>query len=148
MSTVLRTSGSDFDVEAYIKDCPLKIIVSFRKGEPRSKNSKRLRELSGLNIEVSNADFDDLAKQMADTQAFLTTHEAELTRLRDFPGVEFISIDFGVDIYPPGWCSFCFPHELLRLAGTLRIDLELSVYPSDPEEEPDSPPPATGPDFQ
>lgn len=59
----------------------------------------------------------------------------ELRRLAKFPGVQELLIDFGANIYPPGWCSFRFPYQLLHVAGDLGIDLELSVYPTDPEDD-------------
>ncbi|MGJ8674071.1 hypothetical protein [Rubritalea sp.] len=134
MSTVLRAVGSNFDVDSFIKDTSLKVIKSFRKGEARTKRIKALNKFSGLNIDVSDADFDNIKQQIEDTVGFLQTHQTELASLRDSHGAEFISIDFGADIYPPGWCNFSFPHELLLLAGELRIDLDLSVYPTDPDE--------------
>lgn len=58
----------------------------------------------------------------------------ELIRLSEFPGLQSLCIDFGANIYPPGWCSFRFPHTLLRMAGQANVDLELSVYPSETDD--------------
>ena len=134
MSAVLRASGSNFDVDAFTSATSLKIITSFRKGEPRTKKSRKLRSKSGLNIDVSDADFDNLKQQIDDTIRFFKEHEAELSKLRDSLGLEHMCVDFGAEIYPPGWSWFSFPHELLLLAGKLRIDLDLSVYPTDPDQ--------------
>jgi len=136
MSAILRVSGKAFDVDSYLEKSPFNIIKVYRKGEKRSTRSK-VNQCSGINISVSEIDFDRYQGQLEEALVFLTTHEAELHRLRDFPGCDSAYIDFGAEIYPPGWCSFYFPHALLLKAGELRIDLGLSVYPTDPDEEDD-----------
>ena len=46
----------------------------------------RLYTDSGLSLDVSSAD-GDLTAEISDAITFLTTHEAELRRLHEFPGV-------------------------------------------------------------
>lgn len=135
MSAILRVAGKSFDVDDYVKNCPFKIVMIYRRGEKKTPKSSRTNERSGLNIEVSSIDFDNYEGQLEESLSFMQKNEVELTRLRDFPGVDTICIDYGADIHPPGWCSFYFPHALLLKAGEMKIDLELSIYPTDPEGE-------------
>jgi hypothetical protein len=57
--------------------------------------------------------------------------------LVSFPGVEVAVLNFGAEIYPPGWASFASPSELLAFSGEAGVSLCLSVYPTDKEEETD-----------
>ena len=133
MSAILRVSGESFDVDSFVEGTTLKIIKIFRKGEKRNPKSKP-NVNSGINIEVSSIDFDNYKGQLDESLEYLESNEEELIRLQNFTGIESIYIDYGAEIYPPGWCSFYFPHALLLKAGELRIDLGLSVYPTDNED--------------
>jgi hypothetical protein len=132
MSCVLRASGVDFDVDAFLATCELEPITIYRKGEPRFPASqpegpRNLR--SGVNFEASGADFSELKLTMEEALTFVRDHQAFIAALREFPGVESLTVDFGAEIHPPGWCSFNFGSELLLTLGTLGVSLELSVYP-------------------
>jgi hypothetical protein len=138
MSALIRAAGNIFNVDSFLKDSPFIPTKVFRAGEPRfpaSKPNGPFHTSSGLNVKVSLADFDDYEAQMKDAFYFMRDHADEIVRLRDFEGVEGLGIDFGADIYPPGFSSFRFPHQLLLMAGKLRVDLELSVYPSDSKDD-------------
>ena len=129
MSCVLRASGPLFDVDEFLRHSPFAPTKVWHKGEPRTSHaSSKLADTSGFNLVVSSADFDDLSRQIADAMEFLREHNGELSRLSTFPGVEGVTLDFGVrrrevvaqfDRFPPG---------LLGLAGGLAIGIELSQY--------------------
>lgn len=140
MSCILRASGINFDVTAFLSSCKLEPLAVFKKGEaryPASQPEGPKRERSGINFEVSDADFSELARQMQEAIAFVQQHEIFISALKAFPGVENITIDFGAEIHPPGWCSFNFSSDLLLAVGRLGISLELSVYPiGDKDDEP------------
>ena len=134
MSTVLRASGADFAVDDFLTASKLTPISIFRKGEPRfpaSQPDGQRFVRSGANFLVSDAEFEDLALQIEESLAFLREFKLEIRALRQFPGLELLSLDFAVDTHPPHWSSFSFPFELLVAAGELEMDLDLSVYPSD-----------------
>ncbi|MEO5912790.1 MAG: hypothetical protein ABIS50_01045 [Luteolibacter sp.] len=138
MSAILRASGTQFDVDAFLADSSFLAMNVYRKGEPSlpvSKPDGRKNARSGINVEVSGAGFDDIELQFKEVFFFMRDHANELSRLRDFDGVENLCIDFGADIYPPGYSCFRFPFALLGMAGKLKLDLELSVYPTDSEDE-------------
>jgi hypothetical protein len=138
MSCVLRVWGVDFDVDTFMASCKLEPSKVFRKGElrfPVSQPDGPRRNRSGVNFEVSSADFSELALQIEDALIFVRRHAESISELRAFPGVEDVTIDFGADIHPPGWCSFNFSSEVLLAVGKLGISLELSVYPVAEEDE-------------
>jgi hypothetical protein len=132
MSCVLRVNGSDFLVDRFLDNSDLVPCVVYRKGEPRSSASKsnsKIHETSGLNVDVSKADFDNLDGQIRDAISFLEQHKMELERLCRFPGVERLTLDFGIAKRDVIAQSDYFPAELLYLAGSLEISIELSQYP-------------------
>ena len=138
MSSVLRLSGVLLDVDALLASTTLQPLAVFRKGEPRF--SRRLdgprHAASGVNFAVSAAEMSDFSIQLQETIAFVNSRAELLRQLTAFPGVESAVIDFGAEIHPPRWSSFTFPPELLAAMGACGIELELSVYPVDDDNDP------------
>jgi hypothetical protein len=133
MSAVLRAYGTDFDVDAFLIGCTLPVCAVKRRGEPVSPVSQpngRRHEWSGVHVSASDAEFDQFPQQVEEATEFLRAHTEQLRRLRDFPGVEGVTLDFGVarrDV--PVQCDH-LPAELVRLAGALGLGIELSQYPA------------------
>jgi hypothetical protein len=128
---VLHVRGDDFRVDAFLADSNLRPFRVLHRGDlgPRSRPSTD----SGFSLDVSAAD-GDLGAEIADAIRFLTVHEAELNRLRDFPGVSDMRFDFGYYRRDVAAQFDYLPPELLLRAGTLRIGIELSLYAvSEPE---------------
>ena len=137
MSCMLRVGGTDLDVDALLSECEISPVSMSRKGEPRfpaSQPTGPVHMSSAANFDVSGADFSELQIQVNDALVFLRLHESFVRRLRSFPGVEDLCLDFGSNIRPPGWCSFSFPPELLLAAGSMGVSLVLSVYPMSDDE--------------
>ena len=132
MSCVLRIGGPDFAVDAYLKQSTLLPHDVFRKGERRSKTSSKIHEDSGFTVTASDADFDNLPDQINDTISFLRKHSSELTKLKTFPGVAGMRVDFGFNNRMNGETCVVqvdvFPAELLKLCGEFGIDLMISQY--------------------
>jgi hypothetical protein len=128
MSCVLRAVGHDFDVDSFLNASTLEAIVVFHRGE-QSFPSTRIEEQSGINVSVSEREFSDLAGQVEDAVRFLKQNARELTRLRDFQGVEWIALDFPVRDRDVAVQRDTFPPELMSLLGSLRISLAISRYP-------------------
>ena len=132
MAAVLRASGLEFDVAAFVDGSTWHVAKVFHRGEPRLPRmlpGGRKSEESGLSVVVSEAGFHEFAEQIADAVAFLSDSAPEVRRLVKFPGVSGVVLDFGI-----GWRdvvaqSAQFPAELVRLAGACGIALELSHYP-------------------
>jgi hypothetical protein len=81
---VLHVSGDDFRVDAFLADSNLRPYRVHHRGDI-ARRSQHFTN-SGLSLNVSSAD-GDLDAEIPDAIAFLSTHEAELPRLHDFPGV-------------------------------------------------------------
>jgi hypothetical protein len=81
-----------------------------------------------VTIAVCDAQLEDLPGQIDETIAFLTVNEQQIQALRLFPGVEDLTLDFWIlrrDVY----AQFDrLPPELVRLAGSLGLGIELSQY--------------------
>lgn len=141
MSCMLRAGGGNFNADSFIASVPIIIDSMWRKGERRFPNStinEQINESSGIRIVASEASFSELPQQIEDVISFLQTNLENLKCLSSFPGVEWLLLDFGAEIYPPGWSSFTFPPALLSLAGQAGISLCLSVYPTENEVETDA----------
>ena len=140
MTCILRAGGLNFDVDDFIEKSSLSADSLWRKGEkrfPRSNSSEEINNSSGIRVVASEADFSELSQQIEDVIVFLRQNLESVKALASFPGVDGAVLDFGAEIYPPGWASFTFPAELLRLAGSAGVSLCLSVYPTDTEGETD-----------
>jgi hypothetical protein len=137
----LRTAGAEFDVYEFLRGSPFEPCKVFRRGEPRLPRSNpegQTQDASGFNLSVSDAPWDNLPAQVADVESFLREHESEVGRLREFPGVESVSLDFPIslDVNTEVVAQFHrFPESLVRSAGRLGLGLELSVYASSHEAE-------------
>jgi hypothetical protein len=136
MSCILRAWGKDFGIDEFMEHNELEVINTWYRGDPKlpTRPQGRKVESSGLSVELSAADFCELDKQVIEAIDFCKKNKTVLKKLASFEGVEGIVADFGVNIHPPGWASFCLPPELLMLLGELGISCEISVYPVDEEE--------------
>jgi hypothetical protein len=131
MSCVLRASGSNFDVDEFLKTSSLDALTAFRRGSTQFPASSMTRksECSGMNISVSVREFSELRGQIEDAIAFLAGNDRELKRLRDFPGVERLDLDFPIEDRDMVFQRDAFPAQLLSLLGRLGIGLIISRYP-------------------
>ena len=130
---VLRVSGKYFDVDQFLRESPWVPRAIFRIGEPRVPTSQPdgpVSRQSGFNLNASNAEFSELQKQIDDAILFLRSNEKELVRLRDFPGVEGMCLDFGIEERDVPAQSEAFPPELLFLLSQMGISLAFTLYPS------------------
>lgn len=127
MSCVLRVNGDDFDVEAWIA---LSGLAPYDYWYPGQSNViGEVYESAGLKIDVSSADFRDSAQQFEDAIGFLRVNGEALARVRDFPGVEFSTLDFGIAALDVFIQSEYLPPALLRMAGNCEMGIEISLYP-------------------
>ena len=132
MSAIIRAYGADFDVDAFLADCSLPVCATMRKGEPVFPNAKPNGEKhtsSGLHIVASEADFEEFPKQVAESTEFLRINADEIRRLLTFPGIEWAILDYGVARRDVAIQCDYLPPELLLLAGSLGLGIELSAYP-------------------
>jgi hypothetical protein len=133
MPAVLRAYGADFDVDAFLAGCTLPVCAVKRRGEPVfpvSQPNGRQHERSGVHVSASDADFTEFRQQVEESVAFLRGNSAEVQLLCEFPGVKSVTLDFGL-VRRDDVAIQCdhLPSELVRLAGSFGLSLELSHYP-------------------
>ena len=129
MSAMLRAAGPDFDVDRFLADCTLSVSSIHRKGHRRGGPKSPKHERSGLNVLVSEATFEQFPRQTEDAIVFLRKHGKEVRRLSQFPGVDVVSLDFGIARRDVAVQSTYLNAELIHLAGRLGLAIELSHYP-------------------
>ncbi|MGA8440900.1 MAG: hypothetical protein WB762_29885 [Candidatus Sulfotelmatobacter sp.] len=132
MSCVLRASGANFDVDEFLKVSSLDALTAFHRGAVQFLTSSvtRRSDYSGMKISVSAREFSDLNGQVDDAVGFLRENDRELRRLRDFPGLEHMDLEFPVEDRDLVFQRDAFPHQLLSLLGDLRIGLIVSRCPA------------------
>lgn len=134
MSCLLRVAGRTLDVDAYLaRPARLSPIAVFRRGEPRFRLTQpkgQRHQRSGLNVVVSEKEFDDFAGQVKDALRFLAAKAASIRALVRREGVETASLDFGIERRPDALVQVdTFPAELALRAGRLGLSLQVSHYP-------------------
>jgi hypothetical protein len=128
---VLRASGRKFDVDRFLKRSSWKPLAVFRRGEPRGLTVKKKNVESSFNLNVSDASWLNLPAQIRDAKKFIEKNKNELRRLKRFPGVEGIVLDFPLENriskdFPA--CFLSFPEAFVQLAAAAGLSLELSIY--------------------
>jgi hypothetical protein len=133
---VLRVNGEGFDPDEFLSGSSLAPCAVFRRGEPRLPHAKPdgpVHLSSGINFDVSDAEWDDVGQQMFDAEEFLRTHLTELKHLASAPGVTGMCLDFPVELRIGrngiATQSDRFPVSLVKLAGEIGLSLEFSIYP-------------------
>jgi hypothetical protein len=128
----LRVSGTDFDVDAFLRESNIAPAIVFRRGQPKSPGSQtndRVLDHSGMNIRVSDAEFGNIEQQTRETLQFLADNLAEVERLGTHPGVEGLELDFAVNGNDDAFVeSYRFAPELLEQIARLEITLCVSRY--------------------
>jgi hypothetical protein len=121
MSAVLRAYGDSFDADTFLKDCTLPICAVKRKGSPvfpASQPDGRRHNSSGIHVSISDADFSEFPRQVIETIAFLDLNREQVARLAEFPGVERITLDFGVVREEMLLQIYHLPVALIQLAAS------------------------------
>jgi hypothetical protein len=141
MSCVLRAWGKTFDVETYFKNSKLKPIAVWQRGQKfkRKIRGRKSHRDSGFNCKVSNKGFNHLNAQIRDAIEFVKLFKRELRRLAAFPGVEKAGLDFGITNRAFSMKNIMvqsdvIPAELARLAGSIGLDVAITLYPVSPKK--------------
>lgn len=133
MSAVLRAYGAGFDVAAFLAGCSMPVCAVKRRGEPvfpASQPNGRRHKQSGIHVSASDAGFEEFPRQVEEAAAFLRANAEQIRRLVMFPGVEGVTLDFGIVRRNVAVQSDHLPVDLVRLAGSLGLAIELSHYPA------------------
>lgn len=84
---------------------------------------------SGVNLEVSDADFEEFEQQQADAIRFLRAHAVALRRMLEVPGVERATLDFGIAMRDVVVQSDSFPADLIAALAEVGCGMELTQFP-------------------
>ena len=131
----LTLIGKNLDIDTFVKKSKLRGYLKSYKGQPRFKSKPEGEKLpySLLKIQTSKADFDNLVKQIKETIKYLKRNKEKLSHILVTPEIEYAILDFGIDLTIDRkktlTQSSLFPNDLLKLAGDLGLDIELSIYP-------------------
>jgi hypothetical protein len=109
----------------------LPVVTTYVRGEARSPKTRpngKKHQTSGVNIHVSHGDFNNLKRQVRDAVCFVSRHRVALRRLKRIPGVEDVTLDFGVAHRDVAAQFDYFPPELAAAAGLPGIGIEVSRY--------------------
>jgi hypothetical protein len=130
VACILRAEGALFDVPAFLKDSPLQPGRVYQLGEPLfpDKPGGPARNASGFDLAISAGTPADLEMQTEDAIEFLDVHEEELRRLGSFPGVDAVTMEFGLPWGEAAAQTTLFPSDLLWRAGALDISLQVTHY--------------------
>lgn len=131
MSCILRIAGTDLNLKHLLK-VGLIPDSTWEKGSPRfsTKPDGEKNTRSGARYVVSDADFDEFEQQKYDAIEFLKRNKNQIQEIMNLPNIEGAGLDFGIywrDV--PVQCDN-FPYELVKLAGSIGLGLELTQYPS------------------
>lgn len=132
MSCTLTIVGKKLDIDTFISKTQLSPYKKSYKGEPSFKSKPEGEKLSYslLSILTSEAGFDCFDQQVEDTLKCLKENKDKLTYISSTKEVESAALDFEIDLLIEN--ELCqtnrLPSALLKLAGNLGIDIQLSVY--------------------
>ena len=137
MSCNLTIAGIGFDIDAFVSTTRLHVHRKRYRGEPvfKTKPDSRKAHRSLISVTVSDADFDKLDEQIADTIAYLTNNYEKLKHITTTKGIDIAVLDFGQDLQIDRvkrlYQEHKFPGKLLLFAGELGLDIQLSIYAPD-----------------
>jgi hypothetical protein len=127
----LTFGAKDINPDAVAATLKIKPDHIFRAGDRDGR-----QKYSGLAFDTSEADFEELDQQIADTITFLRTNEEDLRYLGSLRSTiedSWYHVDFGFNTRMfdenVGIQIDTFPAELLQLLGSISADLMLSQYP-------------------
>ena len=126
---VFRASGDEFVPQEFLSRSSFSACNVFLRGEARGSSS--VWQTSGFTVEVSAASGEEFGEQIQDAFEFLNRFRDELSRLADMSGVTNLRLDFGVSRKSGFLQSSYLPPELLKVAGGLKIGIEISIYSED-----------------
>lgn len=134
MGCILSFNGPDADVAQLLALSPVEPVRARRRGEPlSSRPNSRLAVTSGITLQISAAEFEELEQQQADAIRFLHDHDQALQAMRKVEGVESACVDFGIAMRSVIVQSDAFPTALMVALAKLGCSMELTQYPTGPK---------------
>jgi hypothetical protein len=137
---VLHVNSKNRSFKLFLEENPgLPAYQSHEKGElPNIGKEDVVYEDYGFSCEVSDRAWNDVEGQIVDIISFLEVYTPYLTTLKETHEIDDWRFDLpyecGLDETHFTQCNF-LPPKLMRLAGTLEIGVELSLYWPNSEED-------------
>lgn len=127
---MLNIIGEDLDIDVFLIRSKLSPHKKTYKGAPKFKTKPDGERIaySVVTFKVSDAPFDNFKQQVEDSLVFLRENQNKLECIAATEGVQFAVLDFGVRNTEQFSESAILPKELLKLAGYLGLDIEISLY--------------------
>lgn len=140
MTCVLRAYGEKFNVDDFLPRSHLVPCKVWHRGEPRFPSGRGGNwSHSGMNVDVSDAELEDLPRQIRDAMRFLRRNQVDLKKIGVYPGLQALFLDFGVARQPDALMQGAyFPANLVRACGELGIGLKVSEYAVKEDDQPRS----------
>lgn len=131
VSCVLQVSGRSLDLDALLAGSALSPYRTWRLGSARSDSRPDgpVCPDSGACFAISTADFDAFSAQVHDATLFLERHAADVRAIVSFPGVDAVTLDFGIALRDVAVHCDYLPPRLLSAAAAAGVGIELSHYP-------------------
>ena len=131
MSCFLRAYGTKFDVDRFLSKSNLRPCELWHKGDSRlDGRDGGVTKHSGMIVEVSDNDWDQLDLQVKRAMRFLKRHESEIHRLSSSSTVQTAFLDFGVKRKAEGLMQGAYlPAELIKFAGRVGVGIRVAAYP-------------------
>ena len=126
MPCILHARGKEFCVDEFLKETDFKPERVHRRGE-FIRRTGRTYEDSGFILVVSEADSQNLSRQIEEAFGYLRCHAESFRKLSKRPDIEAKRLDFLCELRDVPLQSEFFPADFLALAGTLGIGVELSL---------------------
>lgn len=135
MSCILRIIGEELDVDLLDAKLGLPTPKKIYKGQPRFKTKPEGEKIahSELSFTASHAPFDNFNQQVEEVIEYLSKYYYQLKLLTETKGIEYATLDFGVNYRYKFVQSHYFKPELVKLAGELGLSFEFSLYTSSGE---------------
>jgi len=135
MTCILRVAGEDLDIDTLLQGSPLSPDRVWRKGEVRNGKGE-LHDNSGATFLASGADLEQFNQQVEDATLFLELHSTAISSIAAFPGVEWVVLDFGIELRDTFLVhSAHLPSRFLKAVASTGIGVELSHYLCNDDEE-------------
>ncbi len=128
MSCILRVAGEFLDVDLMVPLAAIQPYLVWRKGEQKG-GSGRIHDRSGAFYLVSDADMNEVSRQVSEATEYLEKNSSEIASIVSFTGVTAAVLDFGTGLEEEQFNQSCrFSSRFLKLAVLAGVEIEVTQY--------------------
>lgn len=128
---ILRLSSRSVSFKPILDETKLPITSVYDAGEYRDTKRARLCQNNQATLDVSDKEWDDLQGQINDAICFLENHKGDIQKLFELVNDLSVGLDFPINSKLDGNIvtqGITFPGRLTSLAGSLNIDIGMTLY--------------------